>query len=151
MLEAEHVAEPGHVAGAAARLGLALDPLELVGEGDSEGHVASLAAAAAISVRAVLSRYRWLVLAAGTAAQTSFSAVIIGLPVLAPDLRDEHSLSLLQVGVVLDSLWIGTLVTLLPWGLLADRRGERLVLGTGLSPLRRRSRRRAGMQTGSGR
>jgi MFS family permease len=81
----------------------------------------------------VLSRYRWLVLAAGTAAQTSFSAVIIGLPVLAPALRDEHSLSLLQVGVVLDSLWIGTLVTLLPWGLLADRRGERLVLATGLT------------------
>ena len=81
----------------------------------------------------MLSRYRWLVLAAGTAAQTSFSAVIIGLPVLAPTLRDEHSLSLVQVGVVLDSLWIGTLLTLLPWGLLADRRGERLVLGTGLT------------------
>jgi len=81
----------------------------------------------------VLSRYRWLVLAAGTAAQTSFSAVIIGLPVLAPELRDAHGLSLVQVGVVLDSLWIGTLLTLLPWGLLADRRGERLVLATGLT------------------
>jgi sugar phosphate permease len=80
----------------------------------------------------VLSRYRWLVLAAGTAAQTSFSAVIIGLPVLAPQLRDTHGLSLVQVGVVLDSLWIGTLLTLLLWGLLADRLGERLVLGTGL-------------------
>jgi sugar phosphate permease len=80
----------------------------------------------------ILSRYRWLVLAAGTAAQTSFSAVIVGLPVLAPALRDAHSLSLVQVGVVLDSLWIGTLLTLLPWGLLADRVGERLVLGVGL-------------------
>jgi sugar phosphate permease len=79
-----------------------------------------------------LGRYRWLVLAAGTAAQTSFSAVIVGLPVLAPALRDAHSLSLLQVGVVLDSLWIGTLLTLLPWGVLADRIGERLVLATGL-------------------
>ena len=81
---------------------------------------------------AQLTRYRWLVLAAGTAAQTSFSAVIIGLPVLAPALRDAHDLSLLQVGVVLDALWIGTLLTLLPWGLLADRVGERLVLATGL-------------------
>lgn len=79
-----------------------------------------------------MSRYRWLVLAAGTAAQTSFSAVIVGLPVLAPALRDAHDLSLLQVGVVLDALWIGTLLTLLPWGLLADRVGERLVLATGL-------------------
>jgi sugar phosphate permease len=80
-----------------------------------------------------LSRYRWLVLAAGTAAQTSFSAVIVGLPVLAPKLRDEHDLSLVQIGVVLDSLWIGTLLTLLLWGLLADRVGERLVLAAGLA------------------
>lgn len=71
-------------------------------------------------------------LAAGTAAQTSFSAVIVGLPVLAPTLKDAHDLSLLQVGVVLDALWIGTLLTLLPWGVLADRVGERLVLATGL-------------------
>jgi sugar phosphate permease len=73
------------------------------------------------------------VLAAGTAAQTSFSAVIVGVPVLTPALRDAHDLSLVQIGVVLDSVWIGTLLTLLPWGLLADRRGERLVLGTGLA------------------
>ena len=79
-----------------------------------------------------MSRYRWLVLAAGTAAQTSFSAVIVGLPVLAPTLRDAHDLSLVQVGVVLDALWIGTLLTLLPWGMLADRVGERIVLATGL-------------------
>jgi len=58
--------------------------------------------------------------------------VIIGLPVLAPALRDAHSLSLVQVGVVLDSLWVGTLLTLLPWGVLADRVGERLVLASGL-------------------
>jgi MFS family permease len=59
--------------------------------------------------------------------------VIVGLPVLAPALRDEHSLSLLQIGLVLDSLWIGTLLTLLAWGLLADRVGERLVLAAGLT------------------
>jgi sugar phosphate permease len=57
----------------------------------------------------------------------------VGLPVLAPALRDAHSLSLVQIGVLLDSLWIGTLLTLLPWGLLADRTGERLVLGSGLT------------------
>jgi sugar phosphate permease len=72
------------------------------------------------------------VLAAGTAAQTSFSAVLIGLPVLAPALRDAHELSLLRVAIVLDSVWIGSLLTLLPWGLLADKVGERLVLAGGL-------------------
>ncbi|MDX6507164.1 MAG: hypothetical protein QOG06_1808 [Gaiellaceae bacterium] len=71
-------------------------------------------------------------LAAGTAAQTSFSAVLIGLPVLAPALRDAHGLSLVRVGFVLDGVWVGSLLTLLPWGLLADRAGERLVLGAGL-------------------
>jgi MFS family permease len=72
------------------------------------------------------------VLAAGTAAQTSFSAVTIGLPVLAPALRDAYDLSLFRVGIVLDSVWIGTMLTLLPWGVLADRLGERLVLAVGL-------------------
>jgi sugar phosphate permease len=33
---------------------------------------------------------------------------------------------------VLDSLWVGALLTLLPWGLLADRLGERIVLAIGL-------------------
>ena len=56
----------------------------------------------------------------------------IGLPVLAPALRDAYGLSLFRVGIVLDSVWIGTMLTLLPWGLLADRVGERLVLVAGL-------------------
>jgi MFS family permease len=54
------------------------------------------------------------------------------LPVLAPQIRHEFGLGLVQVGFVLDSVWIGGLLTLLPWGLLADRTGERLVLATGL-------------------
>jgi sugar phosphate permease len=58
--------------------------------------------------------------------------VLIGLPVLAPALRDAHDLSLVRVGFVLDAVWIGSLLTLLAWGLLADRVGERLVLGSGL-------------------
>jgi len=78
-------------------------------------------------------RYRWAVLAAGTAAQASLSAVFIGLPVLAPALRDEFDLSISQVGVALATLWVGPILTLLGWGLLADRLGERAVLGSGLA------------------
>ena len=33
---------------------------------------------------------------------------------------------------MIDSVWVGGLLTLLPWGLLADRVGERLVLAAGL-------------------
>ena len=72
-------------------------------------------------------------LAAGTAAQSSFSAVLLGLPVLAPTLRAELDLSVSDVGVVLASLWIGPVVTLLPWGIAADRVGERVVLALGLA------------------
>jgi sugar phosphate permease len=72
------------------------------------------------------------VLAAGTAAAATQSAILIGLPVLAPALRDEYGLSLGEVGLLLASQWVGPTVTLLPWGLLADRIGERLVLALGL-------------------
>ena len=78
-------------------------------------------------------RYRWAVLAAGTLAQSSFAVVGIGLPVLAPALREEFGLSLSQVGLVLSAEWIGATVTLLPWGLVADRFGERWTLAGGLA------------------
>jgi sugar phosphate permease len=77
-------------------------------------------------------RYRWAVLAAGTAAAAAGSALFIGPAVLAPAIREEFDASLSQVGVLLASLWVGTILTLLAWGLLADRLGERVVLGTGL-------------------
>ena len=85
-------------------------------------------------VRAVApSRYRWAVLGAGTAAQASFSAIGIGLPVIAPALRDEFGLSLTEIGVALAAEWIGLTFTLLPWGFVADRIGERRALAIGLA------------------
>ncbi|HLF68157.1 MAG TPA: MFS transporter [Gaiellaceae bacterium] len=79
-------------------------------------------------------RYRWAVLAAGTAAQASSAATFaIGLPVLAPALREEYALSLHEIGIVLAAAWVGSMVTLLPWGLAADRFGERVVLVSGLA------------------
>jgi sugar phosphate permease len=78
-------------------------------------------------------RYRWAVLAAGTAAATAGSALFIGPAVIAPAIRDEFDVSLSRVGILLASLWVGTILTLLAWGLLADRLGERVVLGTGLA------------------
>ncbi|MGN6429856.1 MAG: MFS transporter [Gaiellaceae bacterium] len=77
-------------------------------------------------------RYRWAVLAAGTGAQASYLALITAPAVLAPALRDDLGLSLTQVGVVIAAPWVGPIGTLLPWGLLADRIGERRVLATGL-------------------
>ena len=79
-------------------------------------------------------RYRWAVLAAGTVAVASGAAMFVtGLPVLAPTLQDELGLSLGQIGVLLAAAWVGSTLTLLPWGLAADRYGERVVLALGLA------------------
>jgi nitrate/nitrite transporter NarK len=72
------------------------------------------------------------VLAAGTAAATSNAAFGIGLPVIVPQLREEYDLSLAQIGVLLAASWVGTTLTLLPWGLAADRFGERAALTAGM-------------------
>jgi sugar phosphate permease len=53
--------------------------------------------------------------------------------VLAPALRSELDLSVSGVGIVLGSVWIGPVLTLLPWGLAADRVGERVVLAVGIA------------------
>ena len=78
-------------------------------------------------------RYRWVVLAAGTFAQASFSASSVGLPALGPALKSHYGLTLGETGVVLGAIGIGMLFTLLPWGLIADRVDERWVIATGLT------------------
>ena len=78
-------------------------------------------------------RYRWVVLAAGTLAQASFSASSVGLPALGPALKSEYGLTLGETGIVLAGIGIGMLFTLLPWGLIADRFDERWVIATGLT------------------
>jgi len=77
-------------------------------------------------------RYRWVILATGVFAQAALSGVFFGLPVLAPALQDEYSLSLAQLGALFAASNIGGIVTLLPWGLLTDRVGERVALSAGL-------------------
>src|SRR5581483_11645594 len=76
--------------------------------------------------------YRWVILAAGTLAQASFSTASVGLPALAPAIRAHYRLSLSETGVVLAAIGIGMLFTLLPWGFAADRFDEPAVIATGL-------------------
>src|SRR5919204_213889 len=73
-----------------------------------------------------LRRYRWAILAGGCVAQASVSAILLGLPAIAPAIRSHYGLSLTQVGVVLAAQNFGGIVTLLPWGMLADRVVERV-------------------------
>ncbi|RBQ17469.1 MFS transporter [Spongiactinospora rosea] len=58
---------------------------------------------------------------------------MFGLPVLLPVIRDELGVSLAVAGVLTSAPSLGAMVSLILWGMLADRRGERLVLGSGVA------------------
>ena len=79
------------------------------------------------------SRYRWVVLAVGSLATAAISAVQGGLPAVSPALQEAFDLTLVQVTAVFTAFAVGTVVTLLAWGVASDARGERLVIATGLA------------------
>ena len=68
----------------------------------------------------------------GTAAQTAGSALMFGIPFLLPWLRRADGLSLAQAGALAAAPSVGLVLTLIAWGALADRFGERAVLTIGL-------------------
>jgi len=78
-------------------------------------------------------RYRWVVLSVGVSAQGAFSAYSQGLGSLGPVFQRHFGISLVQTGALLTGVSIGTALTLVAWGMLADRLGERLVLAVGLA------------------
>jgi sugar phosphate permease len=67
------------------------------------------------------------------AAQASISAVQLGLPAVAPQIRAEYGLTLAETGALLAAPTVGIIATLLAWGALADRVGERAVIAVGLT------------------
>ncbi|HSD76969.1 MAG TPA: MFS transporter [Solirubrobacteraceae bacterium] len=81
----------------------------------------------------VSARYRWVVLFVGALGAGAFSVLRMGLPALSPALRDAYGLSLPQVGLLLSAVALGVMLTLVPWGMLTDRIGERPVLALGLA------------------
>ena len=78
-------------------------------------------------------RYRWVVLGVGAAGAAAFSMLRMGLPALGPTIRAAYGLSLGQVGLAFAAVSVGVMVTLVPWGILTDRVGERPVLAGGLA------------------
>lgn len=71
-------------------------------------------------------------LAASTLAQAAAAVMIHGPAFLIPSLVADEGLSLAQAGVVAAAPMVGVTCALVAWGLVTDRRGERLVLLTGL-------------------
>ena len=78
-------------------------------------------------------RYRYVVLAVGFFAQACFTAASFSFAVLSPALSDRFGVGLGALAVAIATTSGGMTLTLLGWGLLSDRVGERAVLSTGLA------------------
>lgn len=74
---------------------------------------------------------QWLILAVGTFVAASGSAFIAGVAFLLPYLHTGAGLSLTSAGVVVALPSVGTALTLVAWGWVVDRVGERVVLISG--------------------
>jgi sugar phosphate permease len=79
-----------------------------------------------------MSGRRWKVLAAAAGAQGAAAAIFQGLPSVGPQLGGEYGLGLAQLGLALSAVTFGMTLSLLAWGVLADKLGERRVIVTGL-------------------
>lgn len=88
--------------------------------------------ASAPAVREVSERRRWAMLAVSTSAQAAASVTIHGPAFLIPELVERRGLSLTLAGTMAALPMFGVMCTLVLWGLLVDRVGERFVLLAGL-------------------
>ncbi|GAA4816276.1 MFS transporter [Nocardioides caeni] len=81
---------------------------------------------------------RWAMLAAGTGGQASTAAMVVAPSFLIPELHRPlaeggHGLTLAEAGLVTSGAMLGMMTTLVLWGLVVDRRGERFALIGGLA------------------
>src|SRR3954452_3649905 len=85
-------------------------------------------------IRRIARRPRpWLMLSFGVLAQAS-STVFVSTPAfLIPLLHTERGLSLAQAGLLASAPTLGLVLTLIAWGALSDRIGERWVIASGLA------------------
>jgi sugar phosphate permease len=79
----------------------------------------------------VVAARRWTILAVGTFAQAATCCFLYGIPMLIPALR-AGGIGLFGASLVVSAPMVGLLLTLIAWGALADRRGERIVIVTGV-------------------
>ncbi len=81
------------------------------------------------------SRRRWSMLALSMFAQISTGLIVTGPAFLIPVLHSERGLSLARAGLLVTAPNIGMMLTLIAWGAVVDRFGERWVLTIGGSLL----------------
>ena len=76
---------------------------------------------------------RWVMLGVSMAGQAASSVFAQGAAFLIPVLHDHRHLSLAAAGVLVAMPTVGLVLTLIAWGALVDRVGERRVLVAGLT------------------
>jgi len=79
--------------------------------------------------------YRWIVLAAATAAQATASFALLGLAALAGFLQRDFGLTATETGLLITASYAAPLLSLLFVGDLLDRKSERLIIGVGAAVL----------------
>src|SRR4051795_10478754 len=75
---------------------------------------------------------RWAMLAVSTGAQAAAAITVHGPAFLIPVLHERRGLSLTTAALVAAAPMFGVMLTLVAWGWVVDRRGERFALLAGL-------------------
>ncbi len=81
------------------------------------------------------SSYRWVILLLATLVQAGVSLLQQTPSVLGPVLTRDLGLTRAQVGLLSSAIWGGMLFTMLPAGILIDRRGERNIILAGTTAM----------------
>jgi MFS family permease len=82
--------------------------------------------------RSIGTARRWSMLGASTLAQAATAVMVHGPAFLIPVLHEREGLSLAEAGLVAAAPTVGVMATLVAWGMVSDRRGERFALLAGL-------------------
>ena len=76
---------------------------------------------------------RWLMLGVSMVGQIAGTIFVNGAPFLIPYLHLERGLSLVEAGTIAAAPLTGTMFTLVAWGMIVDRIGERAAMTAGLA------------------
>ncbi|MEO9327402.1 MFS transporter [Gordonia aurantiaca] len=76
---------------------------------------------------------RWIILGCSLLAALTTTCVVSGVAYLIPSLHTDAGLTLTQASTLAAVPTIGLMIAIIPWGILLDRLGERLVLLISLS------------------
>ncbi|MFD3684824.1 MFS transporter [Nocardiopsis sp. NPDC058631] len=77
-------------------------------------------------------RNRWIILSVSMVAQVASVSAMFGVPIVLPQLRDAFGITTAQAGMLAGLPSLGLLLTLLMWGVVIDRVGERSTMALSL-------------------